>query len=33
MVLLGVGVASAFAAMAALITENVRPTETGVATA
>ena len=32
MVLLGAGVASAFAAMAALITESVRPTETGVAT-
>jgi EmrB/QacA subfamily drug resistance transporter len=32
MVLLGAGVAAAFAAMAALITENVRPTETGVAT-
>jgi MFS family permease len=32
MVLLGAGVAASFAAMAALITENVRPTETGVAT-
>jgi MFS family permease len=32
MVLLGAGVAAAFAAMAALITESVRPTETGVAT-
>jgi EmrB/QacA subfamily drug resistance transporter len=32
MVLLGAGVASAFAAMAALITESVRPTETGIAT-
>jgi EmrB/QacA subfamily drug resistance transporter len=32
MTLLGAGVAAAFAAMAALITENVRPTETGVAT-
>ena len=32
MVLLGAGVAAAFAAMAALITESVRPTETGIAT-
>jgi EmrB/QacA subfamily drug resistance transporter len=32
MILLGAGVAAAFAAMAALITESVRPTETGVAT-
>ena len=32
MVLLGAGVAAAFAAMAALITESVKPTETGVAT-
>jgi EmrB/QacA subfamily drug resistance transporter len=32
MLALGVGVAFAFAAMAALITESVRPTETGVAT-
>jgi EmrB/QacA subfamily drug resistance transporter len=32
MVLLGAGVAGSFAAMAALITENVRATETGVAT-
>jgi MFS family permease len=32
MVALGVGVAFSFAAMAALITESVRPTETGVAT-
>jgi EmrB/QacA subfamily drug resistance transporter len=32
MVALGAGVAASFAAMAALITENVRPTETGVAT-
>jgi MFS family permease len=32
MVLLGAGVAAAFASMAALITESVRPTETGVAT-
>jgi MFS family permease len=32
MIALGVGVAFAFAAMAALITESVRPTETGVAT-
>jgi EmrB/QacA subfamily drug resistance transporter len=32
MVLVGVGVAFAFSAMAALIAENVRPTETGVAT-
>jgi EmrB/QacA subfamily drug resistance transporter len=32
MVLLGAGVAASFAAMAALITESVRPTETGVAT-
>jgi EmrB/QacA subfamily drug resistance transporter len=32
MIALGVGVAFAFAAMAALITEAVRPTETGVAT-
>jgi MFS family permease len=32
MVLLGAGVASAFAAMAALITESVRLTETGIAT-
>jgi hypothetical protein len=32
MVLLGAGVAASFVAMAALITENVRPTETGVAT-
>jgi EmrB/QacA subfamily drug resistance transporter len=32
MVLLGGGVAASFAAMAALITENVRPTETGIAT-
>jgi EmrB/QacA subfamily drug resistance transporter len=32
MVLLGAGVAASFAAMAALITENVRPTETGIAT-
>jgi MFS family permease len=32
MVLLGAGVAAAFAVMAALITESVRPTETGVAT-
>jgi MFS family permease len=31
-VLLGAGVAASFAAMAALITESVRPTETGVAT-
>jgi MFS family permease len=31
-VLLGAGVAAAFAAMAALITESVRPTETGIAT-
>ena len=32
MVLLGAGVAASFAAMAALITESVRPTETGIAT-
>jgi EmrB/QacA subfamily drug resistance transporter len=32
MALLGAGVASAFAAMAALITESVKPTETGIAT-
>jgi MFS family permease len=32
MLVLGVGVAFSFAAMAALITESVRPTETGVAT-
>jgi EmrB/QacA subfamily drug resistance transporter len=32
MVLLGAGVAASFAAMAALITEAVRPTETGIAT-
>jgi MFS family permease len=32
MALLGAGVAASFAAMAALITESVRPTETGVAT-
>ncbi len=32
MVLLGAGVAASFAAMAALITENVKATETGVAT-
>jgi EmrB/QacA subfamily drug resistance transporter len=32
MALLGAGVAASFAAMAALITENVRPTETGIAT-
>jgi EmrB/QacA subfamily drug resistance transporter len=32
MVLLGAGVAFSFAAMAALITESVRPTETGIAT-
>jgi MFS family permease len=32
MIALGIGVAFAFAAMAALITEAVRPTETGVAT-
>jgi MFS family permease len=32
MILVGVGVAFAFSAMAALIAENVRPTETGVAT-
>jgi EmrB/QacA subfamily drug resistance transporter len=32
MIALGIGVAFAFAAMAALITESVRPTETGVAT-
>jgi EmrB/QacA subfamily drug resistance transporter len=32
MVLLGAGVASSFAAMAALITESVRATETGIAT-
>jgi EmrB/QacA subfamily drug resistance transporter len=32
MIVLGTGVAFAFAAMAALITESVRPTETGVAT-
>jgi EmrB/QacA subfamily drug resistance transporter len=32
MVLLGAGVAGSFAAMAALITESVRPTETGIAT-
>jgi MFS family permease len=32
MIVLGVGVSFAFAAMAALVTENVRPTETGVAT-
>jgi EmrB/QacA subfamily drug resistance transporter len=32
MLVLGTGVAFAFAAMAALITESVRPTETGVAT-
>jgi EmrB/QacA subfamily drug resistance transporter len=32
MILLGAGVAASFAAMAALITENVRPTETGIAT-
>jgi EmrB/QacA subfamily drug resistance transporter len=32
MVFLGAGVAAAFAAMAALITESVRPTETGIAT-
>ena len=32
MVFLGAGVAAAFAAMAALITENVLPTETGIAT-
>jgi EmrB/QacA subfamily drug resistance transporter len=32
MAVLGAGVAAAFAAMAALITESVRPTETGIAT-
>jgi MFS family permease len=32
MTLLGAGVAASFAAMAALITESVRPTETGIAT-
>jgi MFS family permease len=32
MALLGAGVAASFAAMAALITESVRPTETGIAT-
>jgi MFS family permease len=32
MIALGIGVAFSFAAMAALITESVRPTETGVAT-
>jgi MFS family permease len=32
MILLGIGVAFSFAAMAALITESVLPTETGVAT-
>jgi EmrB/QacA subfamily drug resistance transporter len=32
MAVLGAGVASAFAAMAALITESVKPTETGIAT-
>jgi MFS family permease len=32
MIALGIGVAFAFAAMAALITEAVRPTETGIAT-
>ncbi len=32
MALLGGGVAASFAAMAALITESVRPTETGIAT-
>jgi MFS family permease len=32
MVLLGCGVSFAFASMAALITESVRPTETGIAT-